>query len=484
MAVKSCLGLHYGPAGLVAVLVEQQADACQRAATYRLSHAGAVGGATSPNDAVLAADHGPAELVPQLRQTHRRLPPVALSLAGALYHAQVHHSDFTDLRQIRQTIKFDVEEDSTFDAESLAVCFQTAAPAAEGTNLIVYSLQRTRCQEILDQFEQAGLDPLVAEPDIAAWVHYLTRLAQLPADEPVLAVAAPPGGLYLVLLAADRAVLLARSLLCPSPEHVSQTLATEIRRSLALWPENQQPQRIHYHPGGLVRGQVETLLAEVKLPWQPLPEPDLDVACALGVAVGWLNRTTAADFRADGMPVRTVLAARRRALYGLAAAAVLLLAALLFAVKTYANRCQSQYALANERLGQAYLDAAGKPPAPSVNMARMIGNLHRQWHNAAVRQGVQAQTNSASHTFTLLFNTLASLGEEFDLRLDLVRLSPKDALLQGSIPNLETQFVLDAAIRRTPELRRESWAFDPPAGDRRPFSMNLSVAQTDRAEAP
>jgi len=236
---KSCLGVHYTRTSITAVLVEKQGNQWQ--CTDELTLPVEPDPANSQdqnqtNDAPTPLQTTLLQLADRMQPTGRRLHPVTLAIDGALYNTQMHHSDFNDLRQVQQTLRFDIEDDFAIDAESVYLCYEKIPPSENGTDLLVYTIDKHTAQNLLDQFEHARLDPLVAEPDMVSWLHYLKDRSLLPADQGALIAGRSVDTLYLLVLNADHQPLVARSYYCTDSAHALETLQCEANRSLAVLP--------------------------------------------------------------------------------------------------------------------------------------------------------------------------------------------------------------------------------------------------------
>jgi hypothetical protein len=127
---------------------------------------------------------------------------------------------------------------------------------------------------------------------------------------------------------------------------------------------------------------------------------------------------------------------------------------------------------------EAYKNVTDKEPGASVNISRSLRNLKNALRSQNGNQDRRTIPDSASNTFMLVMQALASLGEDFDIDIASLRVSPQDAKLVGSIPSLLEDVELDQAIKKHPQLHIESWGFEPLRGERRPFDMNINVIKT------
>lgn len=477
LAKDYCLGIHYPGAGITAVLLRKDRHHAQRTAVYRVS-------CSKDNRQEELA--GLMELLnEQLKADSRTKPPSALALGGSFYQSQFHHSEFSDARQIRQTLRFDVEEDFAANAENLALSFQYVPCPGPGADLIVHTLDREKIQELLPHFDRAGLDALRAEPDIAAWEHYLKDHPDLPGDEPLLAVAWTAGVLYTLVLDQDRQTVLARTYLCSTSAYAHEILAQELKRSLLQLPDNKQPRRLLYHSGSFTRDQINQLQRQFNLNFQPLEEPDAAVAFAAGAALSYFNSKSNADFRTDGLPPRTLVVAQHRALYGLSGAVCALFLALIIVFHAYTGHYLQESADAQQRLEQAYCDTnVGQKPPRGTNVVRRLRTQLNRLRSESRSRTSRMLPGSASHTLTLILQALDTLPFDFDLQFKSLTISEDTATIRGSVADLEQRVELDNAIRIHPQLQRGNWDFIlVKQGDttRRNFSASINVIKSETA---
>jgi hypothetical protein len=467
--------MHYSTAGITAVLVQKERGHTTRSAVFRVS--------TSKDNHEEELSALMELLTDQLETGSHRKPPAALALGGTFYQSQYHHSEFTDTRQIRQTLRFDVEEDFAADAENLALCFQHLPVEGPGADLIVHTLDKGKIQSLLPGFDQAGLDALVAEPDIAAWGHYLKNHPDLPQDQPLIAVAWAAGVLYTLVLDQERRTVLARTYLCSTSAYAHEILAQELNRSLLQLPDDLQPRHLLYHSGSFTRDQINQLQRQTELNFLSLEEPDAATAFAAGAAISYFNGKSTADFRADGMPPRTLVAAQHKALYGLSVAACALLCALIMVFNAYAGHYQQDAENALQRMEKAYCDThADQKPPSGTDIARKLRTQFNQLRSESSNRNSRMLPGSASHTLMLLLQALDTLPYDFDLQFKSVSISEDSATLRGSVADLEQRVELDKVIRAHPQLKGGNWDFTlVQQGDttRRNFSTSISVIKSE-----
>ncbi|MHA1565362.1 MAG: hypothetical protein ACTSX7_08635 [Alphaproteobacteria bacterium] len=456
MANDKCVGIHYSSTGITAVIAEKHGTAAE--VLERVTVPVETGASTEPEVPALA------QLADQLRRHEEKMPPAALAVAGAFYQSQFHHSEFAEAKQLAQTLRFDVEEEFMIEAESAAICYQRLPTAGAGSELIVHIANREHMAGLLPHFDEAGLDALLSQPDLAAWLTYLKHQEQLPADEPILLLAWVAGTVYLLILDRERQPVLARSYHCDSAEHAQATLVCELLRSLALLSPDQKPTAIFYHADGFSDEQIEQVSQATKLTCRPLSEPKAAEAFALGAALAWFDEDTTADFRGDRLPPRSLITAKRKGLFGLSGAICVLLLVMVIVLKAHQGRYESTGKEAQEAAVVAWKQT--NPAQRRRSTQTYSSLLKRRLNELKARsrtQATQSLPTSTGHILMLLLQQLDTLPADFALRIKAVNINVKagTATLTGSVPALEDMDKLVAVFTDTESpLKYVTWEFD------------------------
>jgi len=99
----------------------------------------------------------------------------AVALDCTLFMQHAVHSEFSDYKKIAATVRFDTEEALAMDVSDVAVAFRIASSDDSGSNLDVFTAQRSVLTEILLALQGAGLTrswwTLTAIVCPAIWTH-------------------------------------------------------------------------------------------------------------------------------------------------------------------------------------------------------------------------------------------------------------------------------------------------------------------------
>ena len=484
-----CLGIHVGADRLTAVLIDKDLGSGRIDSSFSLQLDCQEGQDTGALIRTLGLQ------VPR----QRKRMAVALAVQGRLYQTQFHHSEFTDRRQIAQTLRFDIEEDFADDSESAALCYQHTAAARAGTDLIVYRADRKQLVELFEQLERVQLDALVAAPDVAAWLGYLRHSRSLPARRPAVALANCAGMIHVLLLDSNHQPLLTRGFVNASPGQAEALIKRELARCFAAIPAEQRPGTLVYHPAGFEEGLVRRIAEDSSLELCELDEPDPAKAFAMGSAIGYLNGQTDADFRLDALPPQSLVTAKRRALYSLSAAASLLLLILVIVFNAHAGRSERIAEKAEAMVVKNWRDThnqSEKLPRTVQQMNREIKNLWKQLDGQGQFRSTDNLPDSVEPILTAVFEAIDRLGKDFDLRLKSLRASAETATIAGAMRSMRDYNTFQDAVRQDVRLFTETWYVkqggfgneEGPAG-LWTFSMSLSfkpvqIASDEQGQRP
>jgi hypothetical protein len=518
LKTKSCLGIHYTNTEITVTFVEKQGSQMRITPPWQIS-AENVGQKDATEISPLIS-----ELAMDLNQRYKPVPPVAIALAGNFYQSQFHHSQFENAHQLEQTLHYDIEEEFAIDAESIALCYQNSPHEESGSNLIIHTVARNKLTPLLNQFDKAGMDAMAAEPDIAAWQSFLRFSGELPTDRGCVVLGHSGETVYILILDKNQKPLLTRTFPTPAQAELYQTLRCELARNLASLNEQQTPACLLYHSQGIDSTEIGNLAREMDLRCQKLTEPSVINACAVGVAVGFLDKRIDADFRNDNLQPRTVTVAYRKSLYRLSLAVCVLLLAWIVSMAVSAHRYSKIKTQAEEDIRKAWVKALHNEdypveqkdvqemlglkekqkatdaaliqewkkkypdqdyPVNKVKIKRMLTDrkqeTYTKYHHSAA---AAASSDSTTHTLLLMLNVINKIPEEIDLRIENLNLTPKgiDAF-SGTVSNLgqldqlrtiveapDSQLIIEHSSF---EASGTQQANDP--ANRPSFSMPLSV---------
>ena len=474
----SCLGIHYTPTDMTAILLEKGESGLERTDSVTIAIEPAIQDPEISDDTQGSDDpvlRALQKLYERMRPQAGRAHPVALSLGADFYQTQFHHSDFEQAKQIKQTLRFDIEDEFMVDAENVFLCFQQLPTLAEGCDLMVHTADRDQLTLIAEQFEQAGLDALVAEPDIVSWLHYLENQQELTADHGLIVAGRCTESIHLLILSRDKEPVLTRTFFCPDAANSEELLVGEMPRCLALLEE--PPQHLFYHGLGFNRMEMKCLGNTLSLDVQELPQQDIREAFAEGVACGLLAAEVETDFRTDGLVPRTMEKSRHKALLGLSVAVSLFLLVAIFAMKNKTGYYQDVSSLAKDHVGEVWEKIPHRARGER-SISKIRSNLEKMARSYGRKNSDSASSDlpdSINGTFRLFLASLQPLPDNFDVVIDSLRLRSDSVDLSGTVANLDGFQKLQAAVESQPELKVEKWDYNPSGDKRCEYNMAVSA---------
>jgi hypothetical protein len=404
------------------------------------------------------------KLAADLNQRYKPVPPVAISLAGNFYQSQFHHSQFENTHQLEQTLHYDIEEEFAIDAESIALCYQNSPHEDSGSNLIIHTVARNKLAPLLNRFDKVGLDAMVAEPDIATWQSFLRFSGELPPNQGCVVLGCSSETVYILILDKNHKPLLTRTFPAPAQAELYTTLHCELARNSGSLNEQQMPSCLLYHSQGIDGTEINDLAREMDLRCQKLSEPNVINACAVGVAIGFLDNRVEADFRNDNLQPRTVTVAYRKSLYTLSLAVCILLVAWIVSMEVSAHRYSKIQTEAEDDIRKAWVkvyhnedypmeqkevqeilgykanqkvtDAAliqdwkkkypdQSYPINELKIKRMLTDKKQETYTKYHHSTAAATSDSTTHTLLLMLNAINKIPDGIDLRIENLNLTPK-----------------------------------------------------------
>ncbi len=401
------------------------------------------------------------------RCTERRIKSAeaAVALDCALFMQHRVHSDFSDPRKIAATIRFDAEETLATDISDLAVAFRIVSGNESGTDLDVFTAERSVLTDILLSLRSNGTDPLTVEPDICLLSRYLIEAsaARSEAKDSVLYALLSDRRGYLIGIAQGRATLL-RAFPVNAAQDRNELLAREILLSAALTEGAEPPAKLYVADtaGGLnvaslalkVRRPVEacdlTALLAVETPGAGDRPNAVDLLIAAGAALPQ-NESEGVNFRNDHMPHLGKKMRLRNAVRFASVGFTILFLALGVHVQTQFLKVQQDRQRLMDKFvpeyGAVMVDTTRTPRNLKDGLTNLEGLLRRVKQE---KSGQYTGQESVSAKVGLVIGALKSCAKEADLKIDSVEISGARIAVTGSTssrPNTNKVFAAMPAAK-------------------------------------
>jgi len=394
-----------------------------------------------------------------------------ITLDCGKYNQHNVHSQFTDLRKISQTIRFDAEEAIATDASEAAITFNVVGQDETGSTISVYSSGRKTLADLLVDLQQNSLDPVAIEPDVAALARFI-RTTRLGSEAPVLYVVIAGDSGYLFTVS-GKTGFQSRTFIINKNANVTDLLAREILLTQAAIIGGDDLQRIELFDGpnqvnseklaaraGLEVRRFE-LLGTLQTSCADPVEP-VDFAIAYGSALAALDKM-AVDFRRDFAPYqgRKMMMEKALKIMSISLTVMMLAAGLFLQMRTYVSNCYDKQLL--DGYEQQYKKVV--PGSKFINQ-EAINKLKREMFT--IKQVKEGQLNASGQASVsvLLTNLLQTINEagNVTLTIDSITVQAKSIVITGETPSRENTLQLIAAIDKHPALRLSQPNYDLKAG--------------------
>jgi hypothetical protein len=359
---------------------------------------------------------------------------VAVSLDCASYTQHNLHSDFTDHKQIGNTIAFDAEEALACDATEMALAFNVTATDDHGSNVTVFTSDRRQLAEQLSQLQRENLDPTVIEPDILCLARYIEQNFTLPGESSPLFVVASDRACYIINLQGSPLGPLARSFILGE----SQDLTTVLRREIPLTIASLKPARpingifIMSRPDDIDLSAISestgiethsiNLSRMVRAGGSAVADckSEADFAIAYGAALGQVKRTRTSDFRRSFAPYQGKRLILQRSLRAISIFATISLVTLGIYFQLKVIRRNDYVSRLKTKLVKDFSAVTGKTPSSKRAISRQLA-AELTKAESGMKGGGDENSVTAKLTHTL--EALHSSPKSVDLKITSINIT-------------------------------------------------------------
>ena len=105
---------------------------------------------------------------------------VYVALDCALFMQHSVHSEFSEVKQITSTVRFDTEEALAADVSDIAIAFKVVSSDEAGSDLAVFTVKKKIISDVLIALQSNNIDPVSIEPDVSCLSRFLETNVGLP----------------------------------------------------------------------------------------------------------------------------------------------------------------------------------------------------------------------------------------------------------------------------------------------------------------
>jgi hypothetical protein len=395
---------------------------------------------------------------------------VAVAIDCGLYRQQKLHSEFTDYRQIAQTIKFDAEEALAVDAAQTAVAFEVIGRQFSGSEVATFAASAGVVSEIITSLKNNKLDPVTIEPDSIC----LRRAVEAAGEDAIVAAVSQTRCFLLCPpMAGGKATI--RSFVTSESQNKMSLLAREIMMTMAMFGAEKRTETVKIYD---TTGQIdlETLAAQTGLKVEILdiaesiafePQEDIEnieLIIAAGAGVSLAGKIEKVDFRTDFMPYEGKKAALEKTIKILGVCLLVFFVALgVFLQMQYYKTNKDRLRIGDKFKADYTIAMSGGKFTKSGEAVRKLKSEINRIKD--VKSGLLSASgeDSIEAKLTFLLEALVSVPKNVNIEIEKISVTTKTMSIIGST-NSGGYLQLFGAIDKHPKLVRGSSTYESKDG--------------------
>ena len=390
---------------------------------------------------------------------------VAVALDCALFMQHDVHSEFKDIKQITQTVRFDTEEALAADIGDLAISFRVNSSDNSGSDLSVFTAEHKVLSDIILSLQSNHMDPVSVEPDVSCLSRFIYRNTSLPEDShPIFSVLSRRSGYFIVPNSSgSKDTGLMRTFLVGPTRTRTEQLAREVYVTTALLENEEHVNclRVFDSTGSVnyeqLSGRLGFEASGIDLAEDAATDPQVladcsdtvDFAIAYGAALAHLGKPQSVNFRSDFMPFQGKKLRLEKTLKFASVAVTVLLLALgvyfqmpLFKMNDYRGQLRKKFA----KDYSAVMQGKGLSAKFTIANRELGGELRRIQNVQSGRFGAEGEESMLSK-LTLVLEAFNKCASSTNLNINKVSVTTKSIRIGGDTSSRGNTNKLFAAVR-------------------------------------
>jgi len=415
----------------------------------------------SPDTSALAAllGKGLAEKFPAAQNSE-----IAVALDCAMFMQHSLHSEFSDLRQITSTIRFDTEETLAVDVSDIAIAFAVNSSGENGSDVTVFTAKRKILSDIILALQSSKIDPVIIEPDVNCLSRFVHRKLSPPADsQPYFGLLSRQNGYFIIpVLSGSQDASIMRTFLVGSQQDRSELLARELPLVTGLTDSGGTPVcfKLFDAAGSVNFQQVAAKLAmeveNIDLAASAAVTPDtlngcqdmVDFAIAYGAALALFDKAQTVNFRSDFMPYQGAKIRLQKLLKLVCiVVTILLLAAGLYFQTKLVQKNKYRSRLREKFAAQYKLVMMGEKLPTKTSPVKALEAAIRRIKDVKSGQLSVTGEEAVSAKLTLVFEAFNKCAEKAGLSVDSVSITGKSITIAGETSSRDNTLKVFDAIK-------------------------------------
>lgn len=486
MEQNNCLGIYLSKKRATAVLLSRKGSHPEVLSCFSVQEDAEL----DSNDQGRQASSLATQIAQKLASEGMQYGEVAVSLDCTLYTQHNLHSEFTDHKQIANTIIFDAEEALARDAMDMALTFTVTGTDSTGSQATVFAADRDVLNEMLDALQAADLDPTAIEPDILCLARFIEQNLSLPKDANPLFVLFSDRACHIIKPQDHPLGPLVRSFVIGASQNKTAILTREIPLTLASMNLEKPADSLFIADQGDDQPDIKALSQTTGIPAQTLDpsalinadkslladcDSQVEFAMACGAAIAEIKHIKPNDFRQSFAPYLGKKMIMQRTLRATSVFVTISMIALGLYFQLRVMRINGWVGDYDRKMRTAYVKAMyGKQPRGKVSILRLL-----QREKAKV-EGIQrgGVEGSIPSKLRYMLEAINNSPKTIDLKVSTINVTSKAMTLKGDTRNHDQTESLFKSFKKHPKLSQESerWgAKNVRGGSRDKFQIQLSL---------
>ncbi|MFC1676317.1 type II secretion system protein GspL [Planctomycetota bacterium] len=412
---------------------------------------------------------------------------VAIALDCAMFMQHSVHSAFGDVKQIASTVRFDTEEVLAADVSNVAIAFQVTSSDDDGSELGVFTAEKTLLREILHALQANGIDPVTAEPDVTSLARFVEQnTKQAEGETSLFAFMSESNGYFIAADSAQKAKSM-RTFLVSARQDRTALLGRELPLTMAL-PGVENVNRLEIFDSadsvdcaaigqslGIESRRVD-LAGMAEVDEQDLSEcaNSVDFAIAYGAGLANSQADKTVNFRSDFMPYQGKKQRVEKTLKYAGVSATILFIALGLFLQVQLNQKNKPRKELRKVFAKDYLAVilnARKMPGKLKEATRRLGSESRRIES--VKKGLISATGqqSISSKLTGVLDAFNKSAKKTKLQINRISIAAKSIRIEGSTSSQKSTLKLYDALKKS-GFEIDSSKTDPKGGR---GNFNISI---------
>ncbi|MBN1787912.1 MAG: hypothetical protein JW806_05895 [Sedimentisphaerales bacterium] len=418
-----------------------------------------------------------------------RFNDVTVAIDSRLYRQQVIHSEFSESKQIAQTIKFDAEEAIAINAAEAAVAFEIVSKGISGAEVSVFAITGSVISEIILALQNNKLDPISVEPDSVCLRRLIEQGSFDEAETKPIYIALSHNKCFIISPPSQQGNAPIRAFLTDAGQNKTAMLAREVMLTAVSVPTASHAAKIiMYDSAGSIIPSVlseqTSITVETFDSTDVVVTPDghpedcdgLDVLIAAGAAAGVLVKSEKVDFRPDFMPYQGRKATLEKGIKILSFSLIMLFVALgvfaylqYYRTNSYRNRLKDKF-----KTEYSIAMAGAKFSKGSTALRKLKSEINRI---KDVKSGLLSATgeDSVEAKLTFIFEAINNVPKNVDIDVEKISVTTKTMTLTGSTSN-RGSLELFGAVDKHPKLVKGAATYESKEGRDR-FRLTVELNQ-------